>query len=358
MPVLDTIGAASARGFGFGGASAVTGYKFLTQTNSANLILNVGSSTTSLTTTLTSSVQTGNTPSNFSSRPYGVAAAGENIATVAGYSKNNGVTWYSWAPWPYLYANTAPTPDTVVAISTNSKVAVSIYGEYIKTPRIVVTRFRPSTNSYDYQFTSGIVPPLSSIYWPKHSMFVCNSLDGFGVALDDNGVYTGLVNPSGLNWGATPPVIDPISGDLYCWGKPSSYTNYVYLISNANFSSPTFIGTDSVASPYISRPVYVAATNRWYKLIVGPGYAILYQSPSNTPIGFTYYSAVPVPTFSPVSKPALTYDATTGRMYAGYCGVYSDKFGTNYYPVLYYSTDFTNWTFYNYLTGITRNSLL
>lgn len=322
MPILNTRGAASANGFGFGTAAGGAGYKYLmlygTGFNIYYSDTTIGAivpGTTPFINTGTSYWQ-GGSPQTIA----GVAASGLTIVAGGGRSTNNGATWITYAPivnWPALYQDVrlAGGANGSVALDPISKVGATAYKSYDGKSGLWANTIVTNVSSRTY--VSSNLFPTCITWWPLAGRFFTpfyNSVAVNSITTGSSGAAYSLPTSNGAQ-----PWCYADDGALYwsTWGGPNGS---VYKTTDTSLSSTgTFVGNDYYAN-YIDQTVPVKGSgSNWYKIIrYNNVFGFLSNGGSGHPtFGSSFTTYMPNP-YGGIAQqhPSLYYEADTGRLWA------------------------------------------
>lgn len=359
MPLLGTIGAASARGFGLFLQTAATGYGYIALQQPLRQTVFGGPDPTTLAAIPTQ-------PAGGSVAQRGIIADGAFIA-LGGilYSVNNGGTWQTWAN----LGNVTPTGNVVglngsIAYNPTGKRAFTFgAASNFKTGQVSgtgvsVTSTGSTTSSTTFSMGGTSSNSKSVLYSPALDTFYVMNFGG-GASLcfyvpgstGAGGTLTSTNSPGNYNAGIT---IDgyPIQASYDGFG--TSYSLRKYL--SADLSSFTSFGTISdgygslaAQSPWVWCPI----NGRYYVAAGGSGATVYIRrsSGSSDPQSLNFVGSFNVSGAAYVQSVNLL-ETPTGHLYVfGFAGINAGKAGIVLQPITFRSTDGgANWS----STGLTQ----
>ena len=351
MPAINTRGALSARGFGFGATAAAAGYKWMTQNTSGGNTLNYSNTTL---VPQTGSLSTGSVAwQGTDSRTYaGLVTFGNLIVVPIAFSTDKGVNWTFISSYNYTTGNdyTPAGPSSNVAMHPTTGSFISIFTVPIKSGYAGYISYRNSSgagNTFTSSYTPSIYAWKQAFCWPsKSSFYVLQSSTSQFRWLSTSGTdYGDFTNPAGATIG-NQKLCTSVDGTTLYFSAGAN----IYSTTSADWSGFTNLGADAYSSQgFQSQPIKGIGGYWWKTYASGGSLVLVRSSTTDGPYGWSYYTIISGGTFITVyGKQQLYYDSTDGKMYAitngnGYVGKYTQNFFA-----AWRSTDATTW---NYLTS-------
>lgn len=352
MPIIGSLGAASARGFGFLLKTGSATYKYLGQlfTNTAQVY---GGATVNGMTLLPTQ------PTSKTNKAIGLVVDGSFIVQAnSAYSTNNGASWTSYSSTgTYTPTGMPPGLNGSIAYNPTAKRAMSFWLEY--NPKGSYFYFQAASVTSTGSIASGgninvggSPSVLNIIYSPGlNAFYVMNWGSGASACQYLDG--TSGLNQMVVNTGSAGNYRSGISSDgLVLQARYAGFgtTFYLHKYTSADFSTSTNFGTinGDVSSLQIKSPFFWAPVNGKYfhaeTSNVGGSIRIL-EAATATPQIFVYIQTINLPgAYTTTSMNFMEQSDGTLWLF----GLYTVNAGkAGYIPTAftYYSTDAgINWT--------------